>query len=91
MNGRINDQILTQREVEEITGLSRTTIWREQKTGRFPKRRRASSGRIGWLRSDIERWMNHLPLVGRGGPFRPSLSSDIPTSGHYQNTISKNF
>jgi predicted DNA-binding transcriptional regulator AlpA len=49
------DQVLSTREVEQITGRHRCTIYRWVCAGTFPPKR-AGGGR-GWLRSDIERWL----------------------------------
>ena len=50
------DQVLSTREVEQITGRHRCTIYRWVCAGTFPPKR-AGGGR-GWLRSDIERWLS---------------------------------
>lgn len=50
------DQVLSTRDVEQITGRHRCTIYRWVCAGTFPPKR-AGGGR-GWLRSDIERWLN---------------------------------
>ena len=50
------DQVLSTRDVEQITGKHRCTIYRWVCAGTFPPKR-AGGGR-GWLRSDIERWLN---------------------------------
>jgi predicted DNA-binding transcriptional regulator AlpA len=44
-------------EVERITGLSRTTIWRLERRNEFPRRRRLSANAVGWLESEIRAWM----------------------------------
>ena len=49
------DQVLGTREVERITGRHRCTIYRWVRAGTFPEKR-AGGGR-GWLRSDVERWL----------------------------------
>jgi predicted DNA-binding transcriptional regulator AlpA len=49
------DQVLSTHDVERITGKHRCTIYRWVLAGAFPPRR-AGGGR-GWLRSDIERWL----------------------------------
>ena len=41
----------------EITGLSRTTRWRLEQAGKFPKRCKISQNTIGWLASDLEEWV----------------------------------
>lgn len=37
--------------------LSDVTIWRMEKTGLFPKRRQLSPGRVAWLASEVDAWM----------------------------------
>jgi prophage regulatory protein len=52
------DRFVSWPEVRLITGLSRTTIWRLQKTGEFPKAVRISPGRIAWRASEVTAWLN---------------------------------
>jgi prophage regulatory protein len=44
-------------EVRERVGLSRTSIWRLERAGIFPKRRRLSSNAVFWIESEIEEWL----------------------------------
>lgn len=44
-------------EVHALTGLSRVTIWREEKESRFPSRRLITRKRVGWLREEVEQWI----------------------------------
>jgi predicted DNA-binding transcriptional regulator AlpA len=53
------DQVLSTRDIVRITGRHRCTIYRWVRDGTFPAKR-AGAGR-GWLRSDVERWL-------QGGP-----------------------
>src|SRR5438876_10456063 len=41
----------------ERTGLSRTTVWRLERQGAFPARRRLSPGPVGWLESEVDEWL----------------------------------
>ncbi len=50
--------ILDEPKVEELTSLSRTTRWRMERRGEFPKRVRLSPGRVGWHQADIEAWIS---------------------------------
>jgi predicted DNA-binding transcriptional regulator AlpA len=50
------DQVLSTRDIERITGRHRCTVYRWVCAGTFPQKR-AGGGR-GWLRSDVERWLN---------------------------------
>lgn len=51
------DRILRAHEVQQIVGLSRSTIWRLEGKGDFPARVPLGTGSIGWLKSDIETWI----------------------------------
>ncbi len=51
------DRFLREAEVRRITGLSRTTRWRMERRGEFPRRRILSRNAVGWLASQIEGWM----------------------------------
>lgn len=54
--------ILPQELAAEYVGLGLTTMEREVRKGRFPKPRKLSTGRIGWLRTDLDLWANALPI-----------------------------
>src|SRR5215470_12666451 len=52
-----DDAIVREPECARLTGLSRSTRWRMERAGHFPRRRRISPSCIGWLRSEILAWM----------------------------------
>ena len=52
------DRILRAHEVKQIVGISRSTIWRLERKGQFPARLPLGTGSVGWLKSDIESWVN---------------------------------
>lgn len=56
MSERI-EHIVSTAEVMSISGLSRTTIWRLERTGTFPKRLQLSPARIGWRESEVAAWV----------------------------------
>lgn len=58
-----NDQILRWPQVEAMTGLSRTTTWRLERKGAFPKRIQLSAKAVGWRKSEIEAWIEQLSSV----------------------------
>ena len=43
--------------VRERTGLSRSTIWRLERLGVFPKHRRISANAVGWLEQEVNEWV----------------------------------
>lgn len=59
-------RVLRDPEVEQLTGLSRTTRWRLEKLERFPKRRKLSPGAVGWIASEIEEWIRQRALADHG-------------------------
>ena len=52
-----NDRIVRAKEVVEMTGLSRTTIWRMERYKSFPARVSLGKNSIGWKMSDIQSWL----------------------------------
>jgi len=58
------DGILPSEDVELVTSYSRTTIWREERAGRFPRRIQLSPGRVGWIGSEVLEWIESRPRVG---------------------------
>ena len=57
-------------EVRERIGLSRPTIWRLEKAGQFPKRRRLTANAVGWIEADVEEWVRSRE-TGMGRPPSP--------------------
>jgi len=51
------DVILRMPDILKITGLSISTIWRFEKKGIFPKRRKIGLRAIGWKQSEIDEWL----------------------------------
>jgi prophage regulatory protein len=51
------DRVLPLKLVSELSNLSPTTIWREQKAGRFPRSMKVSPGRRGILASQFRAWL----------------------------------
>jgi len=76
MAKQLLDRILRPREVTEVTGLSRTTIWRGVNAGTFPKPVRLTPSTIGWCQTDLARWQAErraaagLPQHQDGAPER---------------------
>ena len=51
------NRVLRDPQVFEITKLSKSTRWRLEKAGLFPKKIRLSPNAVGWLESDIRLWL----------------------------------
>ena len=45
-------------EVKDRTGLSKPTIYRLMRTGRFPKQMKTSDNTVAWVESEIDGWLS---------------------------------
>ena len=43
--------------VRERTGLSRSTIWRLERQGAFPRHHRISPNAVAWVEDDVAKWI----------------------------------
>ncbi|CAG0941881.1 helix-turn-helix transcriptional regulator [Geobacter sp.] len=53
-----SDRLLSFSELKELIPLSRSTIWRLEKSQRFPRRRQISPKKVGWLLSEVLTFIN---------------------------------
>ena len=60
----MQDSFIRWPQVKAITGLSRTTVWRLEKAGQFPKRRSLGAHSVGWLQSELAGWASARKVVG---------------------------
>ena len=51
-------RIIRKPELFEKIGLSDATVWRMEKTGKFPKRIQLGGNSVGWLLSEIDQWIS---------------------------------
>jgi prophage regulatory protein len=51
-------KLLSKRQVREIVLYSPAHIARLEKAGLFPKRVRLGQGRVGWIDSEVDGWVN---------------------------------
>tara|TARA_B100001057_G_scaffold347254_1_gene348566 strand:- start:3619 stop:3816 length:198 start_codon:yes stop_codon:yes gene_type:complete len=58
--GLNNRYFLSVNQTCDLIGLSRTTLWRKEQRGEFPKKVLLSPMRKGYRTSDIEEWMEGL-------------------------------
>lgn len=72
---RVAGSILRRKQVEQVVGLSRSTIYQRIKDGTFPKPVSLGGRMVGWRASDIE-----LFLVDPAG-YRASSSTSSEERG----------
>ena len=66
---RMYDRLLRRREVEEITSMSRSSIYRLMQDGEFPRPVKVGSAAVRWRASDITVWLESRPVAR--GEFKP--------------------
>ena len=64
-----NFKFLREPQVATLTGLSKSTRWRLEKHEKFPKRRQLSTKSVGWLSSEIEKWMQTRTTIKTGDNY----------------------
>ena len=52
------DRIIRAKEVQNLTGLSRTTLWRLEQKDAFPKRVSLGGQSVGWKLSEVQGWID---------------------------------
>ena len=57
------DRLLRRAEVEQMTGLSCSSIYRLMSDGQFPKPKRIAPQAVRWRLSEIQRWIADAPRV----------------------------
>lgn len=61
-------KIMKRRDVEAITGLSRSSIYAKMENETFPKAIRLSERSVGWLEHEVQEWlMNRISATRDGG------------------------
>ena len=44
--------------VHELTGMSRSTVWRLETEGNFPRRRRLTGHAVAWIEDEVMEWLS---------------------------------
>jgi prophage regulatory protein len=69
-------KMLLEEQVLDVVPFSRSTLWRREKEGTFPKATYFSKNRRCWFEDQVIEWQNtvdeHQPNRGRGKPRAPS-------------------
>ena len=50
-------RVLSQQTVLDRVPVSRTTLWRMERAGLFPRRIQVSAHRVGWIEADVNAWV----------------------------------
>ena len=63
MEQKYKERFLRENHIREMVPASRSTIWRWEKQGRFPRRRRLGPGVVGWIESEVLEWIRTRETV----------------------------
>ena len=73
-------RLLRIQEVIRLTGLSRMTIYRFERSGNFPKLRQIGKNTVRWLDEDIDAWMMSRPAAGFSAMSQKQTNPRAPLS-----------
>ena len=54
-------RFIRSQEVQNLSGLSRATLWRLEQGGLFPRRKKIGSYAVGWREDEIKQWIDNRP------------------------------
>jgi|HubBroStandDraft_4_1064222.scaffolds.fasta_scaffold925965_1 prophage regulatory protein len=54
---KLSDEVLRSPDPERLIGVHRSTLWRWEREGDFPKRIKLGGRASGYLRSEVEQWL----------------------------------
>lgn len=54
--GLFQSRIVRPKELAEYLGVTTVTLWRWERNGQLPVKRRFSAQVMGWLESELEEW-----------------------------------
>jgi len=57
-------QVIRPSEIKDYMGLSKSSAFRLEKEGRFPKRRQIGPAAVGWFRCDLDAYLASRPEIG---------------------------
>jgi prophage regulatory protein len=58
------EELILHGDLKRLVPLSRTTVWRMERRGEFPRRIAISDRRVAWRRSEIEAWLKRRAAMG---------------------------
>jgi prophage regulatory protein len=56
-------KFIRRRQLTEKTGLSYPTLWRKERSGDFPRRRRLGPNSVAWIETEVDEWMKSRNIV----------------------------
>ena len=69
-------RVLRRRDVQDRTGLSRSTLYERVAEGSFPQPIHLGGRSVGWLESEVDQWIDDCVARSRTMPTRSSVSEN---------------
>lgn len=60
------DRVMRKKEVLAVVGLSDVSVWRQERDGTFPRRMKLGGNSVGWLKSEIDGWLQQRAVAREG-------------------------
>lgn len=57
---------MRKKEVLAVVGLSDVSVWRQERDGTFPRRMKLGGNSVGWLKSEIDGWLQQRAVAREG-------------------------
>lgn len=64
----MRDRIIRIADVQVLVGVGRSTVYRWEAEGAFPRRRQVGPGVVGWLESEVLEWLASRPVAVADAP-----------------------
>ena len=82
MSDNLIKRIMRKKEVLGLVGVSDTTLWRWEREGVFPKRRKLGGNSVGWMSDEIQEFLNDIagtpePAVCNAYKYNIALSEGL--------------
>ena len=77
--------LISSKQITQLFGLSRTSVFRMTRDGRLPPARDLGNGKVRWREDEIREWLNNLPSREYPAPLQPGKRGKAPThhgAGH---------
>lgn len=77
------DRLLRERQVLDLIPWSRSTLWRQEREGKFPRRRKASKNTAVWLESEVVAFISSLSAEAN----LRARNESLPASPHQKRKL----
>jgi len=67
MNARLSNQMLSMKDVTQMTCLSRSSIYQKITRNQFPKQVKLGARTVRWIHNEVVDWLDHQIKISRLG------------------------